>query len=120
MARILIVDDSMISRAGLREILLNAGHEIAGEAANGEEAYAIYNESNPDIVTMDITMPVMNGMESLRKIRQSHPDAKVIMITALSQTSKVLESLSLGAMQYITKPFDARKIVNIIDDVLKN
>lgn len=120
MARILIVDDSMISRVGLKEILINAGHEIVEEAINGEEACRIYNESNPDIVTMDITMPVMNGMESLKRIIQNHPNAKVIMITALSQTSKVLEALNLGALHYITKPYEAKKIISIIDEVLKS
>lgn len=118
MARILIVDDSLMSRTNLKEILQTKNHEIVMEASNGEEACRIYSELEPDLVTMDITMPVMNGIEALKKIMEKHPDARVIMITALGQASKVLEALNNGARHYITKPYEAKKVLSVIDEVL--
>lgn len=118
MARILIVEDSLMSRMNLIEILTSQNHEIAGEASNGEEAFALYEELKPDLVTMDITMPLMNGLEALKKIMGKYTDAKIVMITALGQAHKVLESLNTGARHYITKPYEAQKVISIINEVL--
>lgn len=120
MARILVVEDSLMSRTNLIEILTSRNHEVVGEASNGREACELYAALKPDLVTMDITMPLMNGMEALKSIMGSHPDAKIIMVTALGQAQKVLECLNTGASHYITKPYEAQKVLAIVDDVLNN
>ncbi len=120
MARILVVEDSLMSRTNLIEILASQKHEIAGEACNGEEAFNLYEELKPDLVTMDITMPVMNGIEALKKIMEKYSEAKVIMITALGQAGKVLECLNAGARHYITKPYEAKNILFVIEEVLRD
>ena len=93
MANIMIVDDSRTSRKVLREILVRNGHVVVGEATNGEEGYLMYKELKPEIVTMDITMPVMDGIESLSLIKHANADAKVVMITAAGQKEKMVEAL---------------------------
>jgi two-component system chemotaxis response regulator CheY len=91
MARILIVDDSAIMRRNLANILSNGGHEIIGEASNGMQALGEYENYHPDLITMDITMPLTDGIEALVKILAKHSDAKVIMISAVNQKTKVFE-----------------------------
>jgi len=118
MARILIVDDSIIMRRNLTSILKEVGHTIVGEAANGTQAYLQYRIHKPDIVTMDITMPNMDGLDALKQILEDDPAAKVIMISALDQKSKVYTALRNGAMHYIIKPLTADKITSVIDSVL--
>ncbi len=120
MARILVVEDSLMSRMNLIDILAAHNHEIAGEAANGEEALTMFEELKPDLVTMDITMPLLDGLKALKRIMEKYPDAKVIMITALGQAQKVLEALNTGARHYITKPYEAKKVLSIIDEVLND
>lgn len=115
MAKILIVDDSRTSRKILRVILEKAGHEIVGEAKDGQEGYDKYVELNPDITTMDITMPVMDGIESLRLIRDNYPDANVIMITAAGQKTKLVEAIKYGAVDFISKPFDDAVLLDTIN-----
>ena len=118
MADILIVDDSKISRRVLRDILEKHGHSIVSEATNGQEAYNDYGRLHPDIVTMDITMPVMDGIESLKLIHKSYPEAKVIMITAAGQNEKVVEAVESGAVEFVTKPLDEGKVIAAIEKVL--
>lgn len=118
MARILIVDDSIIMRRNLTSILKEVGHTIVGEAGNGTQAYLQYRMHKPDIVTMDITMPNMDGLDALKQILEDDPAAKVIMISALDQKSKVYTALRSGAMHYIIKPLTAEKITSVIDSVL--
>lgn len=118
MAKILIVDDSAIMRRNLSNILRNGGHEIIGEACNGMQALGEYENSHPDLITMDITMPLRDGIEALAKILGKHPDAKVIMISAINQKAKVFEALKLGAKNYIIKPFAAEKVINTVNQVL--
>ncbi|MCX7841814.1 MAG: response regulator [Clostridia bacterium] len=117
MSKILIVDDSMISRINLKKILLAEGHEVIGEASNGLEAVKKFEDLKPDIVTMDITMPEMDGLEALRNIMRSNPAAKVIMISALGQNNKILEALQSGAKNYITKPYEPSQVINIIKEL---
>ena len=105
MKNVLIVDDSRTSRRFLKDILERAGYNIAGEAINGQEGYDQYVKLNPDIVTMDITMPEVDGIESLKLIRKYNPEAKVIMITAAGQKEKMMEAVKFGAVEFITKPF---------------
>ena len=102
---VLVVDDSRTSRRILKDILDRAGYKVAGEAINGKEGVAYYVKFQPDIVTMDITMPEMDGIEALRQIKRENPDAKVIMITAAGQKDKMMEAVKLGAAEFISKPF---------------
>ncbi|WP_026882737.1 response regulator [Clostridium akagii] len=118
MANILIVDDSLISRMKLKRIIETSSHQVIGEAADGNEAYEKYEELKPDIVTMDITMPNLDGISALKKIMNSYDDAKVIMITALGQGNKILDALNNGAKNYITKPFDEEKVLTSIEEAL--
>ena len=109
MANVLIVDDSKTSRKILREILEKNGHPVVGEAVNGEEGL------KPDIVTLDITMPVMDGLEALKEIKSYDVNAVVIMITAAGQKSKMVEAIKEGCAEFLTKPFDDEQIINIIN-----
>lgn len=119
MANILIVDDSRTSRKILREILEGAGHRIIGEGTNGEEAVTVYREQRPDVVTMDITMPVMNGLEALSCIKKEDENAKVVMITAAGQKEKMLQAIKEGAADFIAKPFEPEQVLEVIRHVLK-
>ncbi len=105
MKNVLIVDDSRTSRRVLRDILERAGYNIAAEAINGKEGVDLYAKLKPDIVTMDITMPEMDGLEALRQIREGDPEAVVIMITSAGQKEKMVEAVKLGAAEFVSKPF---------------
>lgn len=118
MAAILIVDDSILMRRNLKVLLAEAGHTVVAEAANGIEAYREYAKHLPDLVTMDITMPVLNGVDALKKIIATYPLAKVIMISSLDQKSTVFEAIENGAMHYILKPITLEKILTTIRSVL--
>ena len=109
MGKILIVDDSRTSRKMLREILEGMGHEIAGEATNGEEGYVMYKELNPDLVTLDITMPKMDGIEALMLIKKYNENAEAVMITA---------AVKYGASEFITKPYESDEVERIIAQIL--
>lgn len=119
MAKVLIVDDSKTSRKILRGILQDCGHEVIDEAENGEIGYLKYQELNPDIVTMDITMPKMDGIECLKRIRSYDPNAKVIMITAAGQKDKMIEAVKSGVAEFLTKPFEKDAIAHAIENVIK-
>lgn len=118
MATILIVDDSILMRRNLRLLLTEAGHKVVAEASNGMEAYKEYAKHQPDLVTMDITMPVMSGLDALKKIIATYPDAKIIMISALDQKNMVFEAIQYGAKHYILKPITMEKILETISHVL--
>lgn len=114
MANILIVDDSRTSRRILRGILESDGHSIVGEAKDGREGFELYGELKPDVVTMDITMPVMSGVESLKKIMEQNSDARVIMVSAAGQQHNMIEAVQNGAFEFIAKPFDADEIKRVV------
>ncbi|MCR4684271.1 MAG: response regulator [Lachnospiraceae bacterium] len=118
MGTILLVDDSKTSRRMLREIIEGAGHKIIGEAENGEEGYLKFKELKPDLVTLDITMPKMDGLEALKLIHKEDENAKVIMITAAGQKEKMMQAIKEGASEFITKPYDADEVVKLVDKVL--
>jgi len=118
-ARVLIVADSRTSRKLMRNILESNDFEVAGEAGNGEEGWLTYKEVKPDIVTMDITMPKMDGIEALSLIRKDDPEAKIVMISAAGQREKMVDALKRGAADFVTKPFEEEKIINTLKDVLK-
>jgi two-component system, chemotaxis family, chemotaxis protein CheY len=119
MAKILMVDDSRTSRKILRGILEENGHEIVGEAVNGEEGVRKYQELHPDVTTMDITMPVMDGLEALRQILEADKNAKVVMVTAAGQKSKMVDAVKYGAVEFLAKPFEADQIVQILHKILE-
>ncbi len=118
MAKILLVDDSKTSRKILRGILEENGHIVVGDATNGVEGLEKYKELNPDITTMDITMPVMDGLEALKTIMEYDKNAKVVMVTAAGQKSKMVDALKYGAAEFLAKPFEAPQIIDIINKVL--
>ena len=119
MAKILIVDDSRTSRKILRGILEEFGHEVIGEAENGEEGYLKYKENKPDAVTMDITMPKRDGLECLKVIKHFDAEAKVVMVTAAGQKDKMMDAIKNGASEFVTKPFDKEEIKKALDIVLE-
>jgi two-component system chemotaxis response regulator CheY len=110
--KILVVDDAAFMRMMIKDILLKNGFEVIGEAANGAEAVVLFKELGPDIVTMDITMPEMDGISALKGIRQLDPNARVIMCSAMGQQAMVLEAIQAGARDFIVKPFQADRVVD--------
>lgn len=118
MGRILIVDDTLFMRTLLKNILFSGGHDIVGEAADGDEAVSKYKELKPDLVTMDIVMPKMNGIEALKAIKGFDPNARVVMCTAVGQEQMVKLAIKTGARGYIIKPFQAPKVLEEIKNVL--
>ena len=105
MKNVLVVDDSRTSRRILKDILERAGYNVVYEAINGKEGVEQYRKLQPDIVTMDITMPEMDGIEALKNIKSEFPDAKVVMITAAGQKDKMMEAVKIGATEFVAKPF---------------
>ena len=116
---VVIVDDSKLSRKVLREMLEEEGYAVIAEATDGEEGIAAYLQFKPDIVTMDITMPNMNGMESLKEILYMDKHAKVVMISAAGQQKKIIEALKIGAQRFITKPFEKEDVISCMDSLMK-
>ena len=115
MAKILIVDDSHTSRKMLRNILESNGHEIIDEAVNGQEGVQKFQALKPDVVTLDITMPVVDGVEALKMIKALDPESKVVMVTAAGQKNKMIECIKAGANEFLTKPFEQQEIVDVIN-----
>lgn len=120
MATVLIVDDSRTSRRILRNLLEENGFTVVGDAENGELGYVKYKELKPDIVTMDITMPGMDGIEALSLIKREDENARVIMITAAGQKEKMVTALKRGADEFITKPFDEKEIISVLNRLIES
>lgn len=120
MARILVVDDSIVMRKNLTTILEEDGHTIIGEASNGRQAITQYEELRPDIVTMDISMPIMSGVEAVQQIIAQFPEAKIVMISAVNQKKMVYNAITAGAKHYIIKPIESKKVLSVINEVLSN
>lgn len=118
-ARILVVDDAAFMRMMIRDILVKNGYEVAGEAANGNEAVLKYQELRPDVTTMDITMPEMDGITAVREIRKADPNARIIMCSAMGQQAMVLDAIQAGARDFIVKPFQEDRVVDAIKKVLR-
>ena len=114
MRRILIVDDAAFMRMMLSNILVKQGFTIAGEACDGNDAIAKYNELKPDIVTLDITMPNMDGLQAIKEIKKIDPNAKVIMCSAMGQQAMVIEAIQSGAIDFIVKPFQPERVLEAI------
>ena len=114
MAKILIVDDAAFMRMMLKDILTKGGFEIAGEAADGVEAVAKYNELKPDLVTLDITMPNKDGIQALKEIKAADPNATCVMCSAMGQQAMVIESIQSGARDFIVKPFQPDRVIEAV------
>lgn len=120
MGKILIVDDTLFMRTLLKNILFSGGHTIAGEAADGDDAIEKYKELKPDLVTMDVVMPKMNGIEALKGIKALDPNARVVMCTAVGQEQMVKLAIKSGARGYIVKPFQAPKVLEEVKNILES
>jgi two-component system chemotaxis response regulator CheY len=118
--RVLIVDDALIMRKRIKDIAERAGWEVAGEAANGEEAVAMYDRVSPDLVTLDIVMPKMDGVTALKQVLANDPAAQVVMISAVDQRDKLTECIEHGAVDFIVKPFDADRLTKFFGKLLTN
>lgn len=115
---ILVVDDAMFMRKMLVDIFAKYGHTIVGEASNGKEAFEIYKATKPDLVTMDITMPEMDGIEAVKQIKAVNPGAKVIMCSAMGQQSMVMDAIKAGASDFIVKPFQADRVLEAVKKIV--
>jgi two-component system chemotaxis response regulator CheY len=118
MARVLVVDDAAFMRKVLSDALVSGGHEVVGEAANGLQAVERYAELRPELTTLDITMPEMDGLAALAEIMSLDPGARVVMCSALGQESKVLESIKLGAKDFVVKPFQSARVLDAVGKAL--
>lgn len=116
--RVLIVDDAIFMRMKLKDILEKNGYEVVAEAQNGIEAIEKYKSEKPDLVTMDITMPEMDGVSSLKAIKQVDPKAKVIMCSAMGQQSMVMDAIQAGALDFIVKPFDNDRVLQSLSKAI--
>jgi len=116
--KILIVDDALIMRVRLKEILKSNGFDIVGEASTGNEAIEKYKKINPDVVTMDIVMPEKTGIEALEEIMSYDKKARVIMVTAIEERDTLLKAVRLGATDYIVKPFDEQRVVGSVKSAM--
>ncbi len=116
--RILVVDDAAFMRMMIKDILVKNSYEIAGEASDGLMAIEKYMESRPDVVLLDITMPNMNGLETLNELKKIDPNAKVIMCSAMGQESMVIDAIKSGASDFIVKPFQGERIIKAVQKVL--
>lgn len=117
MKKILIVDDAAYMRMMLKEILVDHGYTVAGEASNGAEAVEKFRELKPDMVTMDITMPEMDGIEAVKKIRSFAPEAIIVMCSAMGQQNLVMKSLEAGAKDFVVKPFEPERIIQTLESI---
>lgn len=118
MARVLVVDDAAFMRKLVSDALASGGHEVVGEAGNGVEAVARFQELKPELTMLDITMPEKTGLEALADIIAIDPNAKVLMCSALGQESKVIEALKLGAKNFVVKPFKPDVLLEAVDKAL--
>lgn len=114
---VMIVDDAAFMRATLKDLITKGGFEVVGEAVNGQDAIDKYKTFKPDLVTMDITMPEMDGLEALKKIRELDSSAKVIMCSAIGQQANVLEAIKSGASDFIVKPFQPDRVLEALTKV---
>jgi two-component system chemotaxis response regulator CheY len=118
MARVLVVDDEVFMRKMVSDALSKGGHEVVGEAANGQDAVQQFQSLKPEVTTLDITMPEMDGISALKAILEVDPGARVVMCSALGQESKVLESIKAGARDFVVKPFQPDRVLEAVGKAL--
>lgn len=115
---VLVCDDAIFMRTMIADILTQAGYEIVGEAESGTQAVQKYRELRPDLVTMDIVMPEMSGIEAVREICAGDPDAKILMCSAMGQQSLVVEAIQAGAKDFVVKPFQPSRVLEAVQRLL--
>lgn len=120
MARIMISDDSSFMRMILKKIFVEHGHEVVAEAGDGMEAVQLYRQHKPDICTMDITMPKVDGIEAVRLIHEEDPLARIVMVSAIGQKTIMEEAIKAGATDFLVKPFDPAKVMEVINRIAGN
>ena len=118
MAGFLVIDDSLIMRKNIKSILESIGHQVVAELKNGAEIISKYKEYHPDVVSLDLVMPQVNGLEALKKLKNKYPQAKVMIVTCLGKKEKILKALNLGADYYIEKPFEIEDFVKALTSIL--
>ncbi|NOR48336.1 MAG: response regulator [Methanosarcinaceae archaeon] len=116
--KVLIVDDAAFMRMVIKDILTKNGFEVVGEGADGEDGVQKYKDLKPDLTFMDIVMPKMEGIDALKAIMEYDPNAKVVMCSSIGQQSVVSDAITIGARDFIVKPFDAVKVLEVIQKVL--
>jgi two-component system chemotaxis response regulator CheY len=116
--RVLVCDDAVFMRTMIRDILVGAGYEVVGEAETGVQAIEQYRELSPDLVTMDIVMPDMGGIEAVREIVKGDPHAKILMCSAMGQQALVVEAIQAGARDFVVKPFQPSRVLEAVQRVL--
>ncbi|MDO5116026.1 MAG: response regulator [Synergistaceae bacterium] len=114
-ARVLIADDSVHMRMILKDMLIREGYDVVGEAEDGEEAVRLYEKLKPDVVTLDISMPAMDGIEALKAIKSGNPDAKVVMVCAMNQQNQVIEAIRAGAADFFIKPLQSERVKEALE-----
>lgn len=115
MPTVMVVDDALFMRAFISKLFEEWGFTVVAQASNGKKAVALFRELQPDIVTMDLTMPVMTGLEASKHIMNEFPNAKIVMITALGQQRHIKEALTYGVKDFIVKPFKPEELKRIVD-----
>lgn len=116
--KVLIVDDAAFMRMMIKDILTKNGYEVVGEAENGQVAVDKYRELKPDLVTMDITMPEMDGIAAVKEIKSQDPGARVIMCSAMGQQAMVIDAIQAGAKDFIVKPFQPERVLEAVSKAL--
>ena len=119
-ARILIVDDLPFMRKVIRDVVVGAGFSVAAEAENGREGFLLYRQKRPDVVLLDIAMPVMDGITALARLIRLDPSARVIMCSAMGEQELIVRAIQLGARDFIVKPFPPERVVSAIRRSLRN
>jgi two-component system chemotaxis response regulator CheY len=114
--RVLICDDTMFMRTVIAKMVQDGGHEVVGEAGSGDEAVARYAELKPDVVTMDVVMPDVGGIEAVKRIVEADPKARIVMCSAMGQEKLIEQAMQAGAARYVVKPFDASKLLGALED----
>ena len=115
---VLVCDDAIFMRTMISDILSQAGFEVVGEAESGSQAVAKYRQLKPDLVTMDIVMPDMGGIEAVREICKNDPEAKILMCSAMGQQALVVEAIQAGAKDFVVKPFQPSRVLEAVQRVL--
>ena len=118
MARVLVVDDAAFMRKVLSDALVSGGHEVVGEAGDGDAAIAAFQELQPDLMTLDITMPEKDGLATLRELIELDPTARVVICSALGQETKVLDAIKAGAKDFVVKPFERERLLGAVEKAL--
>lgn len=116
--RVLIVDDAAFMRMMIKDILSKNGYEVVAEAENGRRAVELYHEHKPDVVTMDITMPEMDGIAAVKEIKKADPQARIVMCSAMGQQMMVMEAIQAGARDFVVKPFQQERVLQALEKAL--